>query len=904
MSTDIADDQVAELVDEIAIYVRGGESIERAVARLRRRGNIPDELIDAGRRGYERQVGLIRELRNPLALVEAEYRTGGWYTGPRPDDRFWWPLRDRLSDGLDDGAVGAIDRASSRIVSLLRPPGADEIRSRGLVLGYVQSGKTTSFMSVVGKAADVGYRMVIVLSGITDSLRAQTQQRLDEVLVGDDAGWHWLTYHDADFNEPPRNASGLLRDPHKRLLAVVKKNPARLRRLVRFIDAAGDSVLKECPILVIDDEADQASIDIGRNGRQSRINALIGQILRKPKAAYIAYTATPFANLLVRPADFEGLYPRDFIVSLDRPVGYFGPEKIFGREPLAADEPGADIDDGLDIVRHVPPADITAVQPPPARGAAGGWSPSMPDSLAAALRWFVLATAARRVRDGFATHSTMLIHTTMLTAGHDALAAEVEDHLTALRQEVMVGDRATLRALRDDWEAETARMPAESLGETPVDWTDICLHLRDVVAGVRTVIDNSQSGQRLAYEPDDPSPVIAIGGNTLSRGLTLSGLVCSYFVRATNAYDTLLQMGRWFGYRPGYGDLVRIWMTEDLESWFYDLATVEEEIRQEIRRYEIEGCRPDELAVRIRTHPAMIVTAAAKMRSAVEAEVSFGNSRQQTILFHHRDQDWLRPNLQATRKLLDAAVRTGLSPVAMQDGRYVVRSVPVDLILQFLHDYRFHEDSHRLRPDLLERYISSENALGALRSWSVVIVGDRSGERNGARDPLSLGGGIAANRINRSRLDMPTIGHANIKALVSRIDRVADLNMAKAEAVAAAGGDDDGKLRALREDLLGAVGLLCLYPIAADSVPLRPDRAPKPGAKRRVPLDAADDVIGVGLFFPARRAASGVRYLSADLSALVPEQPDESLVEALDNADEVLASAQEASQRRPPAARR
>src|SRR5690606_10539650 len=156
------------------------------------------------------------------------------------------------------------------------------------VLGYVQSGKTTSLMAVIAKAAAAGYRMVIVLSGITDSLRSQTQQRLDEQLVGDNPAWHWLTYNDADFNEPPRNAAGLMGDPHKRLLAVVKKNPARLRRLVRFIDSAGEPVLRECPILVIDDEADQASIDVGRDGRRSTINRLIRRILDKPKAAYVA----------------------------------------------------------------------------------------------------------------------------------------------------------------------------------------------------------------------------------------------------------------------------------------------------------------------------------------------------------------------------------------------------------------------------------------------------------------------------------------------------------------------------------------------------------------------------------------------------------------------------------------
>ncbi len=442
-------DQAAELVDEITVYVRGGDSIEHAVRRLQRRGNIPDELITAARRTYEYRVGLIREMRDPLSLVDQELRTGGWYDGPAVHDQFWWPLRERLATELDGDAVDVVDKASSRILFLMRPAGAPEIRTRGLVLGYVQSGKTTSFISVIAKAADVGYRMIIVLSGITDSLRAQTQERLEGTLVAGDPAWHWLTYQDADFNEPPRNAPGLLRDPRKRLLAVVKKNPARLRRLATFIEAAGDGVLKDCPILVVDDEADQASIDVGPRGRQSRINALIRRILRNPKAAYLAYTATPFANLLIKPNEFEGLYPRDFVVTLGRPPeDYFGPAQIFGREPLAADDPDVPVDDGLDIIRRVAPDEIAMVQPPAARGAAVGWSPSVPDSLAAALRWFVLTTAARRARDGVASHSTMLIHTTMLTAGHDALASQIATHLAGLARAIHDGDAQLLARLR------------------------------------------------------------------------------------------------------------------------------------------------------------------------------------------------------------------------------------------------------------------------------------------------------------------------------------------------------------------------------------------------------------------------------------------------------------------------
>ena len=230
----------------------------------------------------------------------------------------------------------------------MRPPGSPTVATRELVLGYVQSGKTTNFMSVVAKAADVGYRLFVVLSGITDNLRFQTQDRLDDFLVGENAHrWYLLTDAENDFVNPG-NAANLLGPGDDRLLAVIKKNPSRLRRLLRWLDSAGQAVLQECPILIVDDEADQASVDVGSKGRTSRINGLIRQILDKPKAAYIAYTATPFANLLIDPSTPTDLYPRDFIVELPKPGDYFGPEKVFGREPITAEE-GEDGTDGLDL---------------------------------------------------------------------------------------------------------------------------------------------------------------------------------------------------------------------------------------------------------------------------------------------------------------------------------------------------------------------------------------------------------------------------------------------------------------------------------------------------------------------------------------------------------------------------
>ena len=280
-----------------------------------------------------------------------------------------------------------------------------------------------------------------------------------------------------------------------------------------------------------------------------------------------------------------------------------------------------------------------------------------------------------------------------------------------------------------------------------VSWEEVSSHLSEVLSGLRMVVDNYQSAERLSYPPGDPQTIVVIGGNTLSRGLTLEGLVCSYFVRSANAYDTLLQMGRWFGYRPGYGDLVRIWMTADLEGWFFDLATVEAEIRQQIARYEAEGLTPEQLPVKIRTHPAMVVTAAAKMRDDVVADISYGGQREQTILFNQTDPEWLRNNIEATAQLFRDAEAAGAPAEDGALGGIVFRNVPVHVVTAFLRTYRFHERAERLKPDLLTGYIEQQNRHNSLLTWNIAVISDRSAG-SGSR----LVGDHELNLITRTRL--------------------------------------------------------------------------------------------------------------------------------------------------------
>ena len=507
-----APEHMRDLVEHIAAMVAGGMSIENAVAFVAKVAGM-DDAAEA-RRHYELSVGIIRDLRDPRAVVDRGRLPAGWYAGPQSGDQYWPEVRRQLEQRLPEAALISIDASSSKITSFLQRPGSEAIDSRGLVVGHVQSGKTTSFMSVAAKAADRGYKLVIVMSGITNSLREQTQERLTEQLIGaNDKVWFSLTNDTEDFRV--RGNVNMLLAADTRLLAVVKKNPSRLRALKNWLLSANQDVLARCPVLLIDDEADQASIDVSSNARRSRINGLVAQLLSAPKAAYLAYTATPFANLLIDPGDLEDLYPRDFVVELPRPEGYMGPEELFGREPLDDSEAAEDLD-GFNVIRTVDVDDVVALRPPRDKQARGAWSPGLPDSLCDAIDWFVLATAARRHRGTGVPHSSMLIHTTVLSQAQNRLRDPVNEYVTKLWRAVQGRDERRMPALRSAWEEERQAFDPTTVGEEAVTFDQLLPHLGGcfVTAGRSSTTTPRRTASSTARIPPRSSP----SGETRSPG--------------------------------------------------------------------------------------------------------------------------------------------------------------------------------------------------------------------------------------------------------------------------------------------------------------------------------------------------------------------------------------------------
>ena len=419
-------------------------------------------------------------------------------------------------------------------------------------------------------------------------------------------------------------------------------------------------------------------------------------------------------------------------------------------------------------------------------------------------------------------------------------------------------------------------VPAADFGEEKVPFADVLVRLRDVVRDTRVVIDNYRSTDRLNYEAG-PVTAIAVGGNTLSRGLTLEGLVSSLFVRAVSAYDTLLQMGRWFGYRNHYGDLPRIWMTQELAGWFRHLATVEAEMRLDINRFMTANETPLTFAVRLQSHPKMSITAKAKMKHAVKATAAYGGHLVESRFFDviPSARDWLAANATAARALVAASAKDGIAEPPPRAETALFTQVPYDDIVEFLDSYSFHERSSDGDRKRLVSYVEKRVAAGALRRWSVAVIGN---SRSPAETKFcDLGSGVAVRMVKRARLgqkDEPGFdGVADIKTLSSRRDETVDL-VVDSPSPTNRDGILDLRGRQRRDE-----GLLLLYPIEPES-----DTGDKLGRRPlRAPTD--DVVVGVALVFPKpANRDSEVEYWSADLSDVEVEVEDASVLDQDDDA--------------------
>lgn len=628
--------------------------------------------------------------------------------------------------------VDSVAEESLRIIGKTTPIGRTEYQCRGLVVGYVQSGKTANFTAVAARAADVGYRLIIVLSGIHDSLRNQTQKRLNKELVNIGDKWTTLTNETEDFQNPVV-ANGFA--GAGTVLVVAKKIVPILRRLNQWIkDLEGQ--LGDIPVLLIDDEADLASINTKGNRKDPSVdddaeadtsdpsltNALIRDMLQRiPRASYIAYTATPFANILIDPGAVDrevgsDLFPKDFVIQLPRPDGYTGTEELFGVSSL-----------GRDVMRSVADNDVRALKPKRRKKRdlfVVEDEQRLPQSLCDAVLVFAVAGAIRLLRKHVGKPHTMLVHVSQLQADQIRIGKAIEHQIKGWRdhERIVPGSlRAMLSSALND--LGNVAMPTDR--DTVLDEAVINL------SRIQVVVLNSTTGEELEYEEKPDRQLIAVGGNRLSRGLTLEGLTIAYFLRTTSMADSLLQMARWYGFRTGYEDLIRIWTTEVIAEWFIELALVEESLRDAITAMNRAGRRPDEMAIRMRSHSDLMLTSRRKSKMLEESSRSWSCENPQTILFPLRNAAILDRNADLT-----AALLTDHPPTQDAYGGRMAHDVPASVISEFLRSFVVHEATLAFLGDKIADWIMERSTVGELTTWTIfvanpdrhrqVLIGNRS----------------------------------------------------------------------------------------------------------------------------------------------------------------------------------
>jgi hypothetical protein len=708
---------------------------------------------------------LILEQRVPMftrtqraTVIASTHEQWYWQRKASAGHFYWDAYVGQLSGpggGFSGDAISALSASTDDVVSRLSDPQRSELYGvKGLVMGYVQSGKTAHFTGVIAKAADAGYRLVIVLAGTLNILRRQTQRRIDKSLVGKEIlgteeygtdsdwesfvshggmpsekgapDWERLTGRDDDyislgtrlgalqFNKInptlPFNAKANL-DAAPIRLVVIKKNPTNIGRLTAdLLRLRGKATgLDEVPTLVIDDESDQASINVlkpdaeGKALRTATNDAIVKLLLALPRSQYVGYTATPFANVFVDPSDAEQLFPKDFIISLPRPEGYMG---VAAFVDLDADADG-DGPNKRAYVREVVGLDTN------------------PENLVKAIDSFVIAGAIKLFRmhrepDRFHfRHHTMLVHHAAVKIVHEAQAKVVEQLFADGTFTSPTGLKRLDKLFINDFVVHRdSTLPFPKDFSALKDFVAKCIYKLKADKPVRIVNGDEKF---IDDTPDfDSAPVwaILVGGTKLSRGYTVEGLTTTYYRRLVGAGDTLMQMGRWFGFRKGYVDTVRWFVgtkenkqplkagtrkrqgrVPDMSSEKYDIYAQfgalfqdEEAFREELTRYADGGhITPAQVPPLVHSHlPFLRPTAKNKMYNAVLEYKNLGGQwKEKTML---SDEHAFR-NGSLTEALLSSANATKVS--LGLDGSELEAfcgTVAPNLIFQYLQAFAWTPD--------------------------------------------------------------------------------------------------------------------------------------------------------------------------------------------------------------------
>ncbi|MFT2815559.1 Z1 domain-containing protein [Leifsonia sp. A12D58] len=631
---------------------------------------------------------------------------------------------------------------------------------RGLVIGDVQSGKTSTYLGLLNKAADAGYRLVIVLAGNTESLRQQTQARIDEGFIGRDsrlkvaragsgpsserfigvgairkdlAKASGMTTVMRDFRKSSQEATNITvtLDQPQPYVFVLKKNKSVLQALTDWLSeqplTAGQL---DIPLLLLDDESDYASVNTREDTNPTAINSAIRDILKMfSRSSYVGFTATPFANIFIDHETDNDLFPRDFIYSLESPNNYVGSEAIFGTTDHANSSAVLDLDDAEESfpIGHKSSYEVSAI----------------PDSLRAALRTFLIANAIRDVR-GHDEPRSMLINVSRYKKVQARVYELVEEELSGLRNSIQLHSVNYSNGVPNvdvDLLRSTFR---EMYADVGVSWEEVLDALPGAVTDIRAQLFNSDRDKKLeeAGIPwDRPKRLVAVGGDVLSRGLTLEGLITSYFYRNVQASDTLLQMARWFGYRDGYEDLCRLWIDPAVAADYRFVASSIDDLRRDLRLMHSQKLTPEHFGLAVRKHPgSLLVTAKNKMKATEtrHQRISLLAKRIETTKLS-KDHAIIDGNYRALERLIDTLEETRVTRTRTRRGYHRWQHSPKSIVSDFLGSFRAHHTDEVFSQSAISSFVSHTQS-PLMQTWDVVLVNGERTTPDGQSAETTLGG--------------------------------------------------------------------------------------------------------------------------------------------------------------------
>ena len=669
----------------------------------------------------------------PGESILNDYEQINWYDDRKTDidPKFWTRYRNYLIDTqhFSPNVVSTLgdDTLDRKLMNYIGDPQSDKpFFKRGLIIGDVQSGKTSTYIGFLCKAADAGYKVFILLTGTIEALRKQTQERVEEGFIGIDMSAEAstgrrvgvgignpinaisLTSRVKDFTGDTDKTVISLAGSNDAVVFVIKKNTNTLQKLTKWlVTLNADPVTKkiDMPMLMIDDEADNASINTSKDKEDpTKINKLIrGLASVFTKANYVGFTATPFANVFIDPETTEkmttqDLFPEDFIVALPTPSNYIGPNQIFSKtgryhsQLVYITDAGYEEADGHSFwFKHKK-----------------DWRGELPGSLTDAIYAFYIVNTIRDLRGDKSAHRSMLINISRFVDVQRHIKEKVEHiHQVAYRS-IKFNLSADPVSLKDPVICRIHKIWEKYFSGTEFSWQDVAESMFSSVENIQIkVVNSSRNSERLEYPKNDSLRVIAIGGLALSRGLTLEGLVISYFYRNTSTYDVLMQMGRWFGYRKNYEDLFRIWTHKSSAEWYAEIAEATDKLKDDMSLMRELGKRPKDFGIRVRNNSADLqITAYNKMRNATdEYEYSsyFGNMVETPYLNFSANAH--KQNFGAITGFVAELVAAGYkferqTTQLTKKGRYIIQDIPKELIMRFLRKLRISRFSATLGFDV------------------------------------------------------------------------------------------------------------------------------------------------------------------------------------------------------------